>query len=117
MDKHLGDIGTVGLVVGLRRNDLHCADDAACVAGHEQHPAATCHVVAEAPPKSHRFVAGEGMHEADRCASGDAIDQNVRKLFRVGIRKRRQKADSYIVASSRHDTSINGDLAVAAARP
>jgi hypothetical protein len=90
----------VRLVVGLSRNDLHCSDDAACVAGDEQHPNAARHIGGKAPPKSHGLVASERKHEIDGRSSGNAIDQNIRQLLDVGIRERGQQANCNVIAAS-----------------
>ena len=107
MHEHLRDVGPVRLVVGQGGNDLHRPDDAAVVAGHEQHASAARHAGGDAAPEPYRLVAGQREHEVDGRTAFDAVDQDVRQLFDICIGRRGQQVDGNAVRTCSGHHGIN----------
>jgi hypothetical protein len=75
--QHLGDVGAMRLILGQIQNQLHGAADAEGVFRHEQRALPFRDAIRHATPEGHRLVARHRLHEADRRAAFDAIDQHV----------------------------------------
>jgi hypothetical protein len=75
--EHLGQICPVRLIFGKVEQQLHGAADAVPIVGDEEYPFAGADAARHAPPECERAIPREGMHEADRRSTFDAIDQNV----------------------------------------
>ena len=61
------------------------ADDPALVLGDQESPLAGRHAIGHATPERHGLGLVERMHEADRGAVVDAVDQEIRQGVDLGV--------------------------------
>jgi hypothetical protein len=83
--EHLGQIRAVGLVLGLIEQQLDGAAHPLIVLGDQQGPLPRSHPLRHPPPEGDGPLPAERMHEADRGAPLDAVDQHLGQPIDLGI--------------------------------
>ncbi len=80
----------MGLVLGLAQHQLDGTAQALSVLGDQQRPLSRGHPLGHATPEAERAVARQRVHEADRRAAQDAVDQHVDEPLEVRVFERVQ---------------------------
>ncbi len=93
MDEHFDQVSAVGLVFGEIEDELDGAAEAERVFGDEKGAFAGGNAGGDGAPEGDGAVACEGVHEADRSAAFDAVDEDVRQRFDVRVIDRMQAAE------------------------
>jgi hypothetical protein len=105
VDEHLGQVGPVLLVVRLVEHELDGADDADVVLRHEQRALAGRDTGGHAAPERLRLFRRQRVHEADRRAAVDTVDQHVGQRFDLLVVDRFQSPDLHRTVDIRTATA------------
>ena len=84
----LGQVGAVGLVVGLPDDELHRAHDALGVLGHQQRTLAGFQARGHAQPEGPCLGVRQRVHEADGGAAIDAVQGECGQAIEQGVVER-----------------------------
>jgi hypothetical protein len=91
--EHLGKVGAMRLILGQIQNQLHRPTDPVRVFRYEQCPLPLRHTVRHATPEGQCLVARHRLHEADRCAAVDTIDEHLDQPLEGCVIDRRKPPD------------------------